>query len=285
MIIPGSSSASLSRQLASELNMGIASIEITRFPDDECYVRLHSEIPSEVIIVQNTHPDRNIMELFLLQNAAREAGAEHITTVIPYYGYCRQDKKFQEGESISARKLAHLIQQDSDLVITIDPHKPVLDTFFGIPILMLSAISVIAHFFNDKQIDIVLAPDRGALQRAQDTAVLLNSGYDYLEKKRLSGDTVIMESKTLDVKDKNVLVIDDIISTGGTMALAIHNLKKQKAKAVYAACSHGLFIGQAVTKIKAAGCTQLISTDTLESPHSHVSVASVISEALHSYSL
>jgi len=284
MIIPGSSSVTLSRHLASELNMGIVPVEITRFPDDECYVRLHSEIPPKVILIQTTHPDRNILELFLIQNAAREAGARHITTVIPYYGYGRQDKKFQEGESISARKLAHLIQQDSDLVITIDPHKPVLDTFFDIPILMPSAISVIAHFFNDKKIDIVLAPDRGALQRAQDTAALLNSGYDYLDKKRLSGDKVIMEPKTLDVKGKNVLVIDDIISTGGTMALAIHNLKKQGAKAVYAACSHGLFIGQAVTKIKAAGCTQLISTDTLESPHSHVSVAPVIAEALHSYS-
>ncbi len=284
MIIPGSSSIALSRQLASELNRDIAPVEITRFPDDECYVRLHSEVPSEVIIVQNTYPDRNIMELFLLQNAAREAGAQHIITVIPYYGYCRQDKKFQEGESISARKLAHLIQQDSDLVITLDPHKPILDAFFDIPLLMPSAIPVIAHFFHNKKIDIVLAPDKGALQRAQDTAVLLNSGYDYLEKKRLSGDKVIMESKTLDVKDKNVLVIDDIISTGGTMALAIHNLKKQEATAVYAACSHGLFIGQAVTKIMAAGCTQLISTDTLESPYSHVSVAPVIAEALSSHS-
>lgn len=283
MIIPGSSSAALSRQLASELNRDIISVEITRFPDDECYVRLHSEIPPKVIIVQNTYPDGNIMELFLLQNAAREAGAQHITTVIPYYGYCRQDKKFQIGESISAQKLAHLIQQDSDLVITLDPHKPVLDTFFDIPILMPSAIPVLAHFFTDKQIDIVLAPDKGALQRAQDTAAFLNSGYDYLDKKRLSGNKVIMASKTLDVEDKNVLVIDDIISTGGTMALAIHNLKKQKAKAVYAACSHGLFIGQAVTKIMDAGCTQLISTDTLQSPHSHVSVASVIAEALHSY--
>jgi len=284
MIIPGSSSAALSRHLSSELNRDIASVEITRFPDDECYVRLHSEITSDVIIVQNTHPDKNIIELFLLQNAAREAGARHITTVIPYYGYCRQDKKFKQGEPISARKLAQLIQQDSDLVITIDPHKPVLDTFFDIPLLMPSAVPVIAQFFTDKHIDIVLAPDKGALQRAQDTAELLNSSYDYLDKKRLSGDTVIMESKTLDVKDKNVLVIDDIISTGGTMALAIHNLKKQKAKAVYAACSHGLFIGQAVTKIKAAGCTQLISTDTFESSHSHISVASVIAKSLHSYS-
>jgi ribose-phosphate pyrophosphokinase len=263
--------------------MDIASVDIKRFPDDECYVRLQQQVPPEVILVQNTYPDENILELFLLQNAAREAGAQYITTVIPYYGYGRQDKKFQEGESVSARKLARLIQQDSDLVLTIDPHKTILDTFFDIPLLMPSAISVIAHFFHDKNIDIVLAPDRGAVQRAQDTAEILSSSYDYLEKKRLSGDKVIMESKTLDVKDKNVLVIDDIISTGGTMALAIHHLKQQGAQAVYAACSHGLFIGQAVSKIQTAGCTQLLSTNTLESSYSLISVAPVIADAIQSY--
>jgi ribose-phosphate pyrophosphokinase len=263
--------------------MDLAPIEIIRFPDDECYVHLCSEIPSRVIIVQSTYPDGNIMELFLLQNAAREAGAEHITSIVPYYGYGRQDKKFQSGESISAQKMARLIQQDTDLVITIDPHKQSLANFFNIPVLLCSAIPVIAQFFHNKNIDIVMAPDKGAITRAQNTAELLECDYDYLDKKRLSGDKVIMESKTLDVDGKTVLIIDDIISTGGTMALGIHNIKKQGAQAVYAACSHGLFIGQAVEKIMAAGCTQLFSTDTLESSYSLIGVAPVIAKAIKAY--
>lgn len=280
MIIPGSSTPSLSTSLASELKMEMAEIDITRFPDNECYICIKSKIPREIFIIQTTYPDNHILELFLLQNAAREAGAEYITTIIPYYGYGRQDKKFQEGESLSAWKLAQLIQQDSDKIITIDPHKPTLGAFFKIPTQLVTAVPVIATYFNEKSIDIVLAPDKGALERAEQAASFLGCRYDYLEKKRLSGNEVYMETKELEVDSKNVLIIDDIISTGGTMALGIKNTKDQGAKNVYAACTHGLFIGDAVEKIMSAGCTQLLSTDTIETSYSKISVAPVISDVI-----
>ncbi|MGC9554039.1 MAG: ribose-phosphate diphosphokinase [Thermoplasmatota archaeon] len=277
-VIAGSSSPTLARNLAQTLNAPLAETTIKRFPDGEVYVRLHEDM-EEAVIVQNTYPDHNIIELLFLQDAARRMGAEVVRVVVPYYGYGRQDRVFEEGEAVSAAKLARLIQQDADSLVTVDPHKDYITEFFGIPAYACSAVQEIASFFAGR-VDMALAPDRGAMDRAQAAARVIGCPYDYLEKKRLSGKEVEMHPKELEVEGGAVLIIDDIISTGGTMAAAIRSLKAQGASAVYAACSHGLFAGDAVERITAAGCDDIVATDTVESAYSTISAAPAVAACL-----
>jgi len=277
-IIAGSSSTTLASNLAQTLDIPVANSTVKRFPDGELYVRLHEKM-DEVIIVQNTYPDENIIELLFLQDAARRVGADIINVVVPYYGYGRQDRVFEEGEAVSAAKLAHLIQQDANMLVTIDPHKDYITEFFDIPARACSAVNDIAVFFSGR-VDMVLAPDRGAIDRAKTAAAVINCPYDYLEKKRLSGKDVKMRPKELDINRNAVLIIDDIISTGGTMAETIKNLKEQGAEEIFAACSHGLFAGNAVERMTAAGCDEIVATDTVESAYSTISVAPTVAACL-----
>ncbi len=270
-IIAGSSSPQLAASLSETLDVPLAETTVKRFPDGELYVRVHESL-DEAIIIQNTYPDGNIVELFLLQDAARRMGADTIRVVLPYYGYGRQDQVFEQGEAVSAAKLASLIEQDADAVATVDPHKEYISEFFDIQAHVVTAVHELAAHFSGRA-DMVLAPDHGALQRAKLAAETIDCPYDHLEKTRLSGDEVEMQPKQLDVADRHVLVIDDIISTGGTMAAAVRNLKRQGASEVYAACSHGLFAEGAVTRIREAGCDDIVATDTIESTFSVVSAA------------
>jgi ribose-phosphate pyrophosphokinase len=252
-----------------------------RFPDDEFYVRLHDNIAGQdVVIVQTAYPDPKIVELLLIQDAVHDAGAKKITVILPYFGYSRQDKKFKDGEAISARAIAQHISLRTDCVITVDPHKEHILKFFTVPAYSCSAISTIAHYLKGKNIDFILAPDKGAEDRARKTAALINCEYDYLEKTRIDGSTVKITPKKLDALGKHVAIIDDIISTGSTMAQSIKELKKQGAASVSVACTHGLFVGGAKEKLLSANCDEIISTDTIETEFSKVSTADCIAETL-----
>ena len=280
-IIGGTASRSVAEDLASILNCKIVNTISKRFPDGELYVRILDGISNkDVVIVQTTYPDPNIIELFLLQNAAIEAGAKTITVVIPYYGYARQDTKFQDGEAISAKALAGLISLNADKVITVDPHKEHILNFFSAPAYSCSAVSEIAKYLIEKEIDMILAPDKGAVERAKKASEIINCEVDYMEKTRIDGTTVEIKPKNLDAKNKNVAIIDDIISTGGTMSLSIKELKKQGAKKIFVACTHGLFAGDAIKKLSTAGCEEIISTDTIISDFSKVKIAPVIADVL-----
>ncbi len=278
-IISGTASESIAKDLSKILNEPIAKTITKRFPDKELYVRILDDLEDEeVVIVQTTYPDPNIIELFLIQNAVVEAGANTITTVIPYYGYARQDTMFKKGEAISAKALAELISLNSDRIITVDPHKEYILDFFTTEAYSCSAVSDIAKYFKQKKLDLILAPDKGALERAKKAADIINCDFDYMEKTRIDGETVEIKPKSLDAKNKNVGVIDDIISTGGTMAKSIKELKKQGAKKIFVSCTHGLFAGDALKKLNSAGCDEIISTDTIENDYSKVKTASTIAE-------
>ncbi len=280
-IIPGSASKSIAEDLSKILDSNIAKTITKRFPDSELYVRLLDDVEGEeVVIVQTTYPDPNIVELFLLQNAVMEAEAEIVTTVIPYFGYARQDTMFKPGEAISAKALARLISINSDRVITVDPHKEYIIDFFETEAYSCSAVPNIAEYFKTKDIDMILAPDKGALDRAKTAANIVACDFDYMEKTRIDGETVEIKPKNLDVKGKKVGIIDDIISTGGTMAKSIKELRKQGANKVFVSCTHGLFAGSAIKKLKSAGCDEIISTDTIENDYSRVKIASTISELI-----
>lgn len=281
VIIAGSASQETAKNIAKEINQPLASVLYKRFPDGECYVRINDDLKGkDVIIVQTTHPDEKIIELFLLQDAVKEAGANKITVVIPYFGYSRQDTKFKDGEPISARVLAQLIGSNTNKIITVDPHKEHILKFFKTPAKSCTAINQLAQYLVERNVDFLLAPDKGALNSVKEAANIVGCGYDYMEKTRIDGSTVEIKPKKINVSDKHVAIIDDIISTGGTMAKSIEQLKKQGAKKVSAACTHGLFISNAVEKLTEAGCDDIIATDTIQNPYSKVPVAPCISSLL-----
>jgi ribose-phosphate pyrophosphokinase len=276
-IIGGTASKSVAEDLSKKLDEPLAVTISKRFPDNEFYMRIEDDVSGEhVVIVQTTYPDNNIVELFILQNAVEEAGAKEITVVIPYFGYARQDTKFKSGEPISAKAIANLISLNADRVITVDPHKEYILDFFSTPAFSCSAVPELAKYLKNKDIDMVLAPDKGALERVKQASKIIKCDFDYMEKTRIDGETIEIKPKKLDSQNKNVAIIDDIISTGGTMAKSIQELKKYGAKNVFIACTHGLFAGDAIKKLNAAGCDEIISTDTVISEFSKVKIAPCI---------
>ena len=273
-IIGGTASKTIAEDLSKELNVPLANTISKRFPDDEFYMRILDDVSKEhVVIVQTTYPDPNIIELFVIQNAVEEAKAKEITVVIPYFGYARQDTKFQNGEPISAKAMANLISLNADRIIIIDPHTEHILDFFSTSAFSCSAIPEISKYLKVKKIDLILAPDKGALNRAKKASDIIECDFDYMEKTRIDGETIEVKPKKLNVENKNVAIIDDIISTGGTMAKSIQQLKKQGAKNVFVACTHGLFAGEAIKKLTSAGCKEIISTDTILSKYSKVKTA------------
>ncbi len=284
-ILGGSASQRTARELAQLLGAPLVSHDSKLFPDGEVYVRVPSnELRGEhVVIVQSTHPSSALLELLFLQEAAHGQGASEITVVVPYYAYSRQDQVFQDGEIVSAKAVAELISLKADRFITVDPHKEHIVGFFGIDARGVSAVPQIAAHLRDAGVDLVLAPDKGALLRAESAAKILGAEFDYMEKTRLSGTEVVMKAKSLDVQGKTVAIIDDIISTGGTIATAAAELKRQGARSVVAACTHGLFTGGGVAdRLRKAGCDVVLATDTLDNEAAVVSCAPAIAEILRS---
>ena len=274
-IIGGSSSSLLAKKLAIKMNVELANVTSKRFPDGELYVKINDKI-DHAIIVQNTYPDNNIIELFLLQDATKRI-ANRIDVIIPYYGYGRQDKTFYNGEAISAEKIARLIQQDSDKTVIINPHKDHIINFFSRDAFICDGIPAIAGYFKGK-VDAVIAPDKGALEMAKKAAEIIGCEYNYFEKTRISGSEVNIEIKNMNVVGKELLILDDIISTGGTMIKAVEILRNQDASRIYAACVHGLFMENADTRILQAGCSEIVTTDTIETNNSKVSVANELAK-------
>jgi ribose-phosphate pyrophosphokinase len=281
-IIGGSASRTIAEDISKQTKIPLAETEIFRFPDGELYVRIKQDIEEEeIIIIQTTYPDEHIIELLFLLDACKRANAKKIITIIPYFGYARQDRQFKKGEPISAQVLATIISVNASEVINIDPHKEYIKDFFSIPARNITAVPLLAQYLEKKDVDIILAPDKGALDRAKQASKLLGCDVDYLEKTRIDGSTISMKTKTLDVKSASVAILDDIISTGGTMAATIKELKKQQAASVYVACTHGLFAGNAIEKLKSAGCDEIIATDTIFSAYSKVKIAPALASLFH----
>jgi len=273
-VVGGSSSPSLSKELAKTLKAKLAKVEIKRFPDEECYVRIDDDLSDEdVFLVQTSWPDKNIVEILLIQDAIKEFEVSSLTTVVPYFGYARQDKQFKPGEPISARAIARAIQMNTDEFITVDVHAPsVIDWFDSISAHNVAAYPQIGKHLKGKGIELILSPDEGRADNAKRVADVVNCESDYLVKERLDGDTVKMTPKKLDVKGKKVAIVDDIISTGGTIVKAAEQLRKQGAVKIYAVCTHGVFAANALPRLEAV-CDEVCTTDTIENPKTCVTVA------------
>jgi len=281
IVVGGSASRDLAKDLAGLLDCTYIQAATTRFPDGECYTRIDSEkLDDDVTIVQNTYPDGNLVEMFLLQDAVRRLGARSTTLVIPYFGYARQDRVFKAGEPESAKVMCKHLDLVCDRVITVDIHKEcVLDNFTH-PHKDLKAAPVIADYFKDKGIDLVLSPDIGAAGRAEIVGKVMGLPYDHLEKTRFSGTDVRIAPAQMDCKGKRVLIVDDMISTGGTIIAASQALKEAGAAGVSVACTHGVFVNNALERFAGSSLDAVLSCNTLESAVSHITVAGIIAQAI-----
>ncbi|WP_435360135.1 ribose-phosphate diphosphokinase [Haloarchaeobius sp. DFWS5] len=282
MIIPGSGSQALAADLAAILDEDLAPVEYERFPDGEVMARIGDVSPDRAVVVASTPTSDSHLELLQLQDAAREAGANDIVTVLPYMGYARQDKVFKPGEPISSRAVARAISANTDHVITVNPHERAVCDFFEPSAIALDAASVLADPLPHDLVEpLFLAPDDGAIDIAQTVRDTYGTGEtDYFEKTRLSGSEVEISPSDAAVAGRDVVVVDDIVATGSTMSESIAVLNERDAARVYVACVHPLLAQNAVTKLARAGVERVIGTDTLERPVSQVSVAKVVAEEL-----
>ncbi len=261
--------------LVSELKRkGLESIDFVYkvFPDGEQYLRISECEGEEVAVLQSLYPDqdRKLVELYLGLEALIGNGASVRCVVLTYAAYARQDKRFLKGEPISVNALYRPLKQDFGVskLVVVDVHseKPFRELGFDL-------VNILPHSYLAQKaglrIDFVLAPDKGALHRARKLAEAFNVGFDYLEKfrDRVTGEIRINE-KELDVKDRSVVVVDDIVSTGGTLAKAIEALYRAGAAKVYAIISHALLVGNAVDKLEQSGIEMLITANTIK--HTYV---------------
>lgn len=291
IVIPGPSSPELGKKVAEGLSTRVVPVDHRLFPDGESYIRLRGWVKDEeVIIVQTTSPpqDSHLLQLFLMARTAKDYGAERVVAVVPYLAYARQDKRFLEGEALSIDVVIRLIEASGvDALLTLDVHSQTILERFRIPTKSLSAIPLVAEYLRSRGFEgaFSLSPDKGALDLARMGGGILGGGYDSLEKVRdRSTGEVRTAEKALPVEGRDVIVFDDMISTGGTMALAVGLAKRNGARRVVAACTHPLLLGRAVERILGAGAEEIVGTDSVPGPRSPVSVAPLLVDALRGWS-
>ncbi len=291
LIVAGSASSKLAERVAKQLKCELTKPELRRFPDGELYARIPADVEGEdVAIIQSTcyPPNQNFMELFLLLDAVRDIGAKKVTAIVPYFAYARQDKRFKEGEAVSLQTVVKLIESvGTDKVYTVDMHAHRIgdiQKIFKIPAQNLTAAPLLAKYLTDNyQLEdpVIIGPDEEAERWAKGAGEFLDADWDYMIKKRLGPEEVEIKPRKLEVEGRDAMVIDDIISTGGTMVEAIKILKKHGARKIYAACIHAVLAGDALKKVRKAGAEDIFATDTIERNISKVSVAPLIADAIH----
>lgn len=279
-IVSGSSSLMLSTRISEVMGVPMVHREIKRFPDGECYVRIHENLDNQdIVLVQNTHPDGNIIEYLLLVDAIRQYRIRSLTAVIPYFGYGRQDKRFNEGEPISAKIMAEHLSENVDRIITVNLHNSEIIKWFKVESKEIKAEVEIARYFERFKPDMVISPDKGSIERARFISQILGIPFHAFQKRRIDSERVEIEAGDIDVKNKVIAIVDDVISTGGTIATAAALLKNKGASKVIVGCVHGLFVGNALQKMQ-MNVDILFSTDTIENEKSVVTVAHLIGDSL-----
>ena len=285
LIFSGNVCQALGREVADELGIEIGGLTIKSFPDGERYLRVDSDVADKhCIVIQSTsHPqDANFMELITIVDTLKDLGASKVTAALPYFGYGRQDKRFKSGEAISSKVLAKHLSLESDELITVNIHEETILDFFDIPSHNLDASPLLGDYFKTHELTspIVIAPDECALKMAKDVAVVAECPHDYLEKNRLAPGKVEVKPKSLDVAEKDVILVDDMIDSGSTMLEAIHMLKGQGALNVLLGCVHPVLTSNVISKLFSAGAVDVVATNTIPSKVSFITVSPLIAEAL-----
>lgn len=268
----------LASHVARALKTTVVDVKYSRFPDGEHYLQA-GKTDDEMVIVGSVVDTDSLVQLMLLIDACDRATNR---LVLPYMAYARQDKRFKTGEPVSSRVVARALSQGVSDVTTINIHEKEVLKSFSVPTQNLSLATDIGAYIRTLGLDnpLILAPDEGAMAFAGQVASVGGWESDHLEKTRLSGVEVRMAPRQLSAQSRSVVIVDDIISTGGTIATAAGMLYQQGAKDIYAACVHGVFTGGAYVHLMATGIRDVICSDTIERGSSRISAADQIARAI-----
>ena len=271
-LFSGNSNRPLAEAIAKELDMELSIVECGTFSDGEISVHLGETVRGrDVFIIQSTSQpvNDNLMELLVMIDAAKRASAGRITAVMPYFGYARQDRKARPRDPITARLVADLIQTaGADRILTMDLHALQIQGFFSIPVDHLVGGPLLFKYFEDKVDEdfVVVSPDVGSVTRARNVAAKLGCNMAIIDKRRPKANQLEVMNIIGDIKGKKCLMVDDMIDTAGTICQGAEALFKNGAKEIYACCTHAVFSGPAIERIKNSHITKLVVLDTINMP-------------------
>ncbi|MDX2127889.1 MAG: ribose-phosphate pyrophosphokinase [Chloroherpetonaceae bacterium] len=281
-IFAGRSNRPLAEKIARHLSLPLCRAEVKNFSDGELSVQYNESIRgSDLFIIQSTNPPSdNLMELLILIDAAKRASASRITAVIPYYGYARQDRKDQPRVSITAKLNANLITTaGADRVLTMDLHAPQIQGFFDIPFDHLYSSIVLTEHIRQMELEnfVIASPDVGGVKLARAYAQRLHTDLVICDKRRPKPNEAEIMNIIGEVKGKNVLLVDDMIDTAGTICQAAEAMKKNGAEKIYAVCTHPILSGKAVERLENSHIERVIATDSVLTNHAPCSKLDVVS--------
>lgn len=267
-IFAGRANRALAEEMAQFLETELGDCEIAQFSDGEIFVKINENVRGvDVFIVQPTFPPaENLLELLIMIDAASRASASRITAVLPYYGYARQDRKDQPRVAISAKLVANLITvAGANRVLTMDLHAGQIQGFFDIPLDHLFASPVIIDYFKRLKIEdlTVVSPDMGSVQMARAVAKRLGAPLALVDKRRPKPNVSEVMNVIGEVEGRNLIILDDLVDTGGTIVEAAAALKGKGAKQIYVGCTHGILSGNALERIQNSAITELVVTNTV----------------------
>ncbi|MBL7033700.1 MAG: ribose-phosphate pyrophosphokinase [Candidatus Delongbacteria bacterium] len=267
-IFAGDSNPGLATSIANRLGLELGDVRLKRFSDGEMAVKYRDNIRgSDLFIIQSTSPPAdNILQLLLMLDAARRSSARRITAVLPYFGYARQDRKDQPRVAIGAKLVADLlVSAGADRVLTMDLHAAQIQGFFNIPFDHIYASTVfIPYWMSRDRVDLtVLAPDIGSIKMARAYAQRLDAGLAVIDKRRPEPNSSEVMNLIGEVENRNVLILDDMVDTAGTISLAAKTVLERGATTVRCACTHPVLSGPALSRIAESGINEFTITDTL----------------------
>lgn len=285
-LIAGNSSEDLAKKISKKLKANLVKSEVKVFPDGENKITLKGKISrNKTIIVQSIYPpvDSNLIQVLSLISKAKDHSNE-VVVVVPYLGYARQDREFLPGEIVTMKILGRLFKgAGASKIIVVDIHSKIGLKHFKIKSENISAISDLVKYFKKINLrnPLVVSPDQGGKERAKEFASEFDSEFIALKKRRdRKTGKVKIKTEGLDIVGRDVILVDDMISTGGSIIKATEFLKKQKCKRVFVACTHALLMNNAEKKIRKAGVAKIISTNTIPGKTSIVDISSTIAKAL-----
>ena len=271
VVFPLTSSVELVNEICNYLNISPGLVDVNHFADGETLVELGQSVRGKrIYIIQSTSKPVNesLMELLIAVDAVRRSSAAEINCIIPYFGYARQDRKAQPRQPITAKLVAAMLEEAGvNRVITFDLHAPQIEGFFHCPVDNLTTVPMIGQYFREKDFDtddvVVVSPDHGGVKRARTLAEMLDCAIAIIDKRRPQANVAEAMNVIGDVRRKNVIIIDDIIDTGGSLVAAVNILKEHGCKDVYVAVTHGIFSGNATTRIEDSNIKELVVTNTI----------------------
>jgi ribose-phosphate pyrophosphokinase len=269
ILFTGNANRQLAQEIADYLGMRLGQAEVSQFSDGEIFVQIYENVRgADVFVLQPTCPpvNQSLMELLVMMDALKRASAQRITAVLPYYGYGRQDRKVQPRVPISAKLVADLITTaGAHRLLTVDLHVGQIQGFFNIPVDHLFAAPVLLRYFQDRQWEeaVVVSPDAGGVERARAFAKRLGTSLAFIDKRRTGGNETKVMHIVGDVAGKDVMLVDDMIDTAGTVTQAVSALKEAGARRIYASCTHPVLSGPAVERIDASGIEEVVVTNTI----------------------